>query len=148
MKRLAIATLVLLVSACPGKNKKGPTTGNGSGEPAVLAKKIVVSWGITQVATDADLFLQTTDETGKQVSHPVGNFRGTCSAVTPAPEMKALIAVRCKDGATGTEVQAVHQNDNVIVVKLRVDEGVTPDPMAREEITRIAIPVGVAVDAQ
>jgi hypothetical protein len=152
VKRLAIAAFVLLVSGCPGKNKKGTTTGAGSGSgsdgaPAVLAKKVVVSWGITQGASSGDIFLQTTDETGKQISRPVGTFPGTCSATTPAPDMKALIAVQCKDGATGTEIQAVHQNDQIIVVKMRIDDGVAPDPMAREEITRVDVPIGAAVDA-
>jgi len=145
VKRLLVVASALALSACPGKHKK-PATGTGSGS-AVMAKRYVVSWGITQGASSAEIFLQVTDETGKQVSHPVGTFQGTCSATTPAPEMRALIAAQCKAGATGTEVQAVHQNDQLVVVRMRIDQGVTPDPMGREEVTHVDIPIGIAVDA-
>ena len=73
MTRLAIA-LALFLTACPGPAK--PTT-SGSHEP-VLAKKLSLSWGISQQGEMADLFLQVTDETGKQVSHELGRWKGTC----------------------------------------------------------------------
>ena len=134
------------LAACP--SKKGSTTGAGSGSgEAVYAKKISLAWGIQQGASSAEIFLQTTDETGKQVSHPIGTIKGTCSASTPAETMKAIIAVQCKDGATGTELHAVVQLPSVIVLKLRIDDGVTPDPMAREELTRIAVPTGASIVA-
>ena len=39
---------------------------------------MAVGWGF-QVEGDAtDVFLALTDETGKQVSHPVGRYKGKC----------------------------------------------------------------------
>ena len=136
--------MLSIAAACSGKGKQDPQ-GAGSGGP-VLAKKIVLSWGITQQASAAELYLQLTDETGKQVSHPLGSYEGQCAAMTPAPEMKAVIGVACKNGATGVELHAVARDAEVIVVKLRVDDGVTPDPMAREEVTRVATPLGAAIE--
>lgn len=150
MKRLAIVAFVAAgaLAGCPGKHKQGSTSpATGSGSSTVLAKKLVVTWGITQGATSAEIFLQTTDETGHQVSRSAGTYKGTCSATKPAPEMKALSAVICKDGATGTEIDAVTQVNEIIVLKLRIDDGVTPDPMAREEVLRVDIPVGIAVES-
>jgi hypothetical protein len=152
MMRLPLAFVALVslavLSACPSK-KAATTTGAGSGAGSdstpVLAKKISLSWGIQQAGSSAEIFLQTTDETGKQVSHPIGTFKGTCSATTPAADMKALLAVQCKDGATGTELHAIVQTPSVVVLKLRIDDGVTPDPMAREEVTRVPVPTGAAV---
>ncbi|NVB81081.1 MAG: hypothetical protein HOV81_21980 [Kofleriaceae bacterium] len=147
MKRFAIA--ILLVAACSGRGKKDTTpagAGSGSGV-AVYGKKIVVHWGIEQSASSAEVFLQTTDETGKQTSYPVGTYEGTCEAIYPAPEMKAVNGVRCKNGPKGVELHAVTTREDIIVVKLNTDEGVTPDPMAREEVTRVKVPTGIAVEA-
>lgn len=145
MMRLAI--VFVLLAACSGKSKPGATAGSGSDTPVVLAKRWSLSWGIQQGATAAEIFLQTTDETGKQVSHALGSHKGTCSATTPAPNMKALIAVQCKDGAAGTELQAVVQGNQIIVMKMRIDDGVIADPMAREELTRVVAPTGAAIEA-
>jgi len=144
MTRIVI-TLALLAS-CSSAAKRESTTG-GESVPVVMAKKVAVSWGITKVGEMADIFLATTDETGKQVSHPVGTYAGQCAVVTPAPEMKAVIGVACKDGATGTELHVVFQDPDIIVLKMRIDEGVTPDPMSREEVTRVKAPLGASVSA-
>ena len=150
MARLVIA--LALVAACSGgaRNATAPHepdrkgSAAGSGEVAAPgAKRFAVSWGIEQHGGAADLFLATTDETGKQVSHPLGTYRGVCSVITPAKEMNAVTGVGCRDGATGTELHAIVEHDQeVVVVKLRVDEGVKQDPMAREEVTRIKVPLG------
>ena len=153
MMRLSNAFVVLVLvvtAACSGKSKSSSTTGAGSGSASsgpVLAKVVHLSWGIQQGTTSAEMFLQTTDETGRQVSHPLGTFKGTCSANTPAPEMKAIIGALCKEGGLGTELHAVVQGSQIIVLKMRADEGVPADPMAREEVTRIGFPTGAAVDA-
>jgi hypothetical protein len=150
MKRLAPALAFALIAACSGKPKQETQepTGSGDVEPKpIYAKKILVSWGIEQQGSSANVFLQTTDETGHQVSHPVGTFAGTCTVTTPAPEMKAVIGVSCKDGATGWELHLVFQDPDLIVLKMRVDDGVTPDPMSREEVTRVKAPLGASVSA-
>jgi hypothetical protein len=146
MTRLAIALAVFGLAACSGAAKPS-TTGSGSGTP-ILAKKLSLSWGISQQGEMADLFLQITDETGKQVSHELGRWKGTCAAVPAPAGMNALIALDCRTGGTGTELQAItHGGDEIIVVKLGIDQGVTPDPMAREEVKRIKVPLGVAIEA-
>lgn len=145
MTRLVI-TLGLLVS-CSGPAKPGSTTGSGDG-PAPIAKKIALSWGIEKHGASSDIFLATTDETGKQVSHPVGSYRGDCAPIVPAKEMNAITGVACRYGGTGTELHAVVQRGvDVVILKLGTDEGVTPDPMAREEVTRITVQVGVKIEA-
>ena len=155
MARLVIA--LALVAACSGgaRTAAGPNepdrkgAGSGSGEvSAPGAKKLAVSWGIEQHGSAADVFLATTDETGKQVSHPLGTYRGVCSVITPAKEMNAVTGVGCRDGATGTELHAiiaVEHGQEIVVLKLHVDEGVKQDPMAREEVTRIKVPLGAKV---
>jgi hypothetical protein len=146
MARLVIA--LALVAACSGAARNGtgqndPKDGAASGAVAApRAKTFAVSWGIEQHGSKADVFLATTDETGKQVSHPLGTYQGVCSVITPGKEMNAVTGVGCRDGATGTELHAVIQREDIVILKLRVDQGVKQDPMAREEVTRIQVPLG------
>jgi hypothetical protein len=145
MMRLVI-TLGLLVS-CGGTAGPGAKPGASDGAPPI-AKKVALSWGIEKRATTSDIFLATTDETGKQVSHPVGSYRGDCAPIVPAPEMHAITGVACRYGGTGTELHAVVQRGvDVVILKLGTDEGVAPDPMAREEVTRITVPLGAKIEA-
>ncbi len=147
MTRLAIAFALLGLAACPGPKKPTTQGGDGSGEP-VIAKKLSLSWGISQQGEMTDLFLQVTDETGKQVSHELGRWKGTCAPDKALDSMKALITLSCRTGGTGTQLQAVRQGgDEVVIMKLGIDEGVAPDPMAREEVKRIKVPLGVAIEA-
>lgn len=144
---MRIALAFVLVAACSGKSKQDPQSGSQGGDSGpVLAKKLVLSWGVQQHAETADVFLQITDETGRQVSHPLGVFGGQCAVFTPGEDMHAVSGVSCKDGPTGTELHAVVRDANIIVLRLRVDEGVTPDPMAREEVTRVKAPPGAAIE--
>ena len=150
MKRLAFAfALLASISACSGKSKKGSTTsgeGSGSGSAAIYGKKYVVSFGITQAASSAEVFLQTTDETGHQVSRALGKFDGTCSAIKPADEMKAVAGVNCTMAGSekGVELDAVISGSEIVVLKLDVQIGVAPDPMSRTELMRVKAPPGAA----
>jgi hypothetical protein len=150
MKRLAIAFLsVAVFAACSGKSKGGTTTtgeGSGSGSAAIYGKKYVVSFGITQSASSAEVFLQTTDETGHQVSHPLGTFAGQCQLIKPAEDMKAVSGVNCTSTGSekGLELDAVISGSEIIILKLDVQVGVAPDPMARTEVTRVRAPAGSA----
>jgi hypothetical protein len=154
MTRLTIAFLVCAAAAAAcSKQKTGePTTASGgTGEstavaPALPAKKLVLSWGISPVGELADIFLATTDETGKQVSHKIGRYKGTCEKFTPAKEMNALTGVACRTGGGGTELHAVQRGDEVVVVVMGTTPGVAPDPMAREAVTSVSIPTGIAVE--
>jgi hypothetical protein len=148
MTRLLMS--LVLFAACSGSKKSqdtGPGSGTGSGT-AILVKKIVLSWGITPKGELADIFLATTDETGKQVSHSVGSYKGTCTAFKPAPEMNAITGVKCETGGGGTEIHATVQGgEEIVVLSVGVDQGRTADPMARKEISRVKIPLGIAVEA-
>jgi len=144
MTRLVI-TLALL-GACSGAAKPGSKA--GPSEPPVIAKRVALSWGIEKQGELADIFLATTDETGKQVSHPLGRYKGDCTVITPAKEMNAVTGVACRTGGTGTELHAVIQGgQDVIVLKLGITPGVTPDPMGREEILRVTVPPGAKIEA-
>jgi len=143
--RLAIA--ILLVACSGGKPKKGGDTSHKDGSAAIYAKKLTVSWGLQPKGSATDVFLQTTDETGKQVSYPVGTYDGTCTVIKPAEDMKAVTGVNCTAGSQGIELDAVTTNDEIIVLKLKVEVGVTPDPMARQEVTRVRAPSGAAIES-
>lgn len=155
MSRLIIILAVCAATAaCPAGKQSGgggdttttTTAGSTGGAPALPAKKQQISWGITPEGELADIFLATTDETGKQVSHKVGRYKGTCSRVTPAKEMNALTGVACVTSGGGTELHAVHRGDEIVIVQMGTTPGVAPDPMGREEVTRVKVPVGVAIE--
>jgi len=143
MRSLPIVIGVLLM-ACPSKKgTKTVATGSGTGLTH-LVKKTSVSWGFSPVGATSEVFLATTDETGAQVSHPVGSFPGTCEKLTAAKEMNAIIAAKCApEGMAGVELHAVKQNNEIIVLKM---SAATADPMAREEIKRVAITLGAAIE--
>lgn len=145
MMRLALA-LGFALCACSSPSKPAAQTGGSAGAP-LPAQKVILSWGIQPQGSAADVFLQTTDEMGKQVSHPVGTFQGQCAPTKAAAEMKAVIAVACKDGAGGIELHAMAGDAEIIVLKMKIDDGVAPDPMAREEVTRVKVPGGAAISA-
>jgi hypothetical protein len=146
MTRSMIALVACaMTAACPA-GKQGGTAGAGSSGPALQPKKLLVSWGITQEGDLADIFLATTDETGKQVSHQVGRYKGKCERITPAKEMNALTGVGCVTGGGGTELHAVHRAGEIVIVQMGTMPGTAPDPMAREEVTRVQIPTGIAVE--
>lgn len=148
MTRLLMS--LALIAACSGSKKSqdtGPGSGTGSGT-AILVKKIVVSWGISPKGDLADIFLATTDETGKQVSTSVGSYKGTCTPFRPDAEMTALTGVKCETGGGGTELHAsVQGGEEIVVMSVGFDAGRKPDPMARKEVTRVKIPLGIAVEA-
>jgi hypothetical protein len=144
MTRLLMS--LVLITACSGK-KSASTPGTGSGS-AILAKKIVVSWGITPKGELADIYLATTDETGKQVSHSVGSYKGNCVPFKPAAEMNAITGVQCTTGGGGTDLHAVVQGgEEIVVLQVGTNPGQTPDPMARVEVTRVKVPLGIAIEA-
>jgi hypothetical protein len=137
MRCLAITLLVL--TGCPQKPEK---TAKG---PPPIPKRVAVSWGQEQHGESTEVFLQLTDETGKQFSYPVGTYPGVCSIAQPAPQMNAAIGMGCFGKNTHTELHAVVQKDEIIVLRLKLDGGVAPDPMNREEVTRVKAPGGAAI---
>lgn len=151
MKCLAIAFTFLAAAACSGKSKQPTTTtGAGSGSEAIYAKKYIISFAMTQDTSSAEVFLQTTDEIGHQVSHSLGTFPGICKVIKPAAEMQAITAVNCAMTGSdkGVELDAAVSGEEIVILKLDVQVGVTPDPMARTEIARIKAPAGAAVSPE
>jgi hypothetical protein len=145
MTRPRLLLTLALVAACGAKAKTGSTT--GAGDPPIMPKKVALSWGIEKHGEMADLFLATTDETGKQISHPLGRYKGDCSVITPPKEMNAISGLACRTGGTGTELHAVvEQGEDIVVLQLGIDQGVTPDPMARQEIKRVKVPGGAKIE--
>ncbi|MEO6776706.1 MAG: hypothetical protein ABI467_27440 [Kofleriaceae bacterium] len=137
MKRFAI--VLGLAAACGGGQQPSTGTGTGSGSE-VYAKKISLGWGFQADGATTSVFLQVTDETGRQISHPITSVSGECHPISPAADMKAITGCAC----TGFELHAVVQGDDVVILKL---PSTTTDPMAREEVTRIKLPPGAAIEA-
>jgi len=144
MTRLVLT--LLLFTACGAKATGAKPA--SSGGPVVLAKRVALSWGFEVHGELSEVFLATTDETGKQVSHPLGRYKGTCTVITPAAEMRAMTGVACRTGPTGTELHAVVEHgEDIVILKLGIDEGVKQDPMAREEVTRVKVPLGTKIES-
>jgi hypothetical protein len=149
MVRIVISLAwISAISACSWATKTSNTTTHD--EP-MLAKKVALSWGIEKQVQGgeamADVFLATTDETGKQISHPLGRYKGECVVITPAREMNAVSGVACRTGGTGTELHAVIEHgEAVVILMLGIDDGVTHDPMARKEVARVKVPLGAKID--
>jgi len=153
MNRLVIARVMIAVAAsativfaagCSGAPKSDAKTG-----PAIYAKRVAVSWGIQPASGGADVFLQTTDETGKQQSFPLGNFKGTCKVFVPPAEMSAISGVTCaeSEGGPALEIHAVAHDDQIVVMRMRTQPGERADPMARDEVTRVRVPGGAKIEA-
>ena len=132
MKRIVFA---LAIAACGHGGGKTATPGS-----AVIAKKIQLSWGLSPNGGGTDVFLQSTDETGSQISHPLGTQAGQCQVFSPAKEMNAVTGVQC---GNGLELHVVVQGEDVIVLK-----SASTDPMAREEVSRFTAPAGAAIEAK
>jgi hypothetical protein len=125
---------------------KTPAAGGGDVQ-AVLVKKIAIGWQAIRAGAHSDVILTVTDETGAATTHAIGSYPGECATLGPRPDFDAISAIRCKQGGTGIELQAVARNGEVIIMRLAADEGVPQDPMAREEVTRVAAPAGAKIEA-
>lgn len=148
MKPITLAVLAAAALASAACGTKGTPAKPGDGSAPLHAKKVQLSWGISQRANDADVFLQTTDETGAQVSHSLGTFPGQCAVIMPNPDMNAMTGVACVAGAAGVQLHALAQDGQVVVLRMRTAQGEKPDPMAREEALRFAVAPGSAIEAR
>ena len=150
MKRLArILSLASVIAACSGGHKPGTASessaAHGSGDrgsAALYAKKVSVGWGFQAEGSQTSVFLQVTDETGRQVSHPITTVAGACKPISPPAEMKAITGCQCSD----FQLHVVVQDSEIVILKLPGSSN-PPDPMAREEVTRIKAPEGAAIEA-
>jgi hypothetical protein len=142
VKWLAIA---FVLAACSGAQQSTPSS---EGSAVMYAKKVVVEWGLSpnnDDKTKTDVFLQTNDDEGKQVSYPVGTYDGECRKFHPAPDMDAVSGVACSVGPNIVEIHAVIRDEDIIVMRLHSDPAHPPDPMSREEVTRVKIPRGTGI---
>ena len=144
MKWLAIPFVLAALAACLGSQQQ-PNTSEGSA--VMYAKKVEVAWGLSPSDDKAhtDVFLQTNDDEGKQVSYPVGSYDGECRQFHPAPEMGAVSGVACSVGPNIVEIHAVIHDEDIIVLRLKSDPSHPPDPMSRVEVTRVKIPRGTGI---
>lgn len=145
MNRLVIARVVIGVALGAGCSGAATDT---KANPAGYVKRAVVSWGIQPVSGGSDVFLQITDEAGRQQSFALGTFKGTCKVFVPPQPMSAISGVTCAetDGGPALELHAVAREDQIVVMRLKTTPGETPDPMARDEVTRVKVP-GAKVEA-
>ncbi len=144
MKRLArILGLAAACAACGGGGKPEPATpGSGAGSAALYAKKVSLGWGFQAEGTQTSVFLQITDETGRQISHPILTVAGECKPISPTADMKAITGCACPE----FQLHAVIQDTDIVILKLPNSSN-PPDPMAREEVTRVKAPDGAAIEA-
>ena len=153
MMRIALAFVVVVAAACGGTGKPAENAGAGSGSgPALYAKKMSVGWGL-EAGKDGQttVYLQATDETGQQVSYPLGDYPGDCRRMTPAPEMKAITGVTCTTATEVVELDAMVQRDavhgdEVVVLRGHHPVAAAGDPMAREEVKRVKAADGAKVE--
>lgn len=144
MMRFTLA--IVAIAACGGKGKPATPPGAGSAGPALYAKKLAVGWGLVADGAKTDVFLEATDETGSQKSYAVGSYPGDCRRIKPAPQLAAAMAVTCTTDRDVVELDAVIDHQQVIVVREHYAPGATPDPMSRQEVTRISAPGGAAIE--
>ncbi|MBP6633045.1 MAG: hypothetical protein KA297_26735 [Kofleriaceae bacterium] len=148
VRPVLFAAALTALAACGG-GKTEPTTPEG---PTGPAKKASVSFGATSASRPgastprSEVFLTLTDERGHATSHPVGTFDGACNDIGPNPAMSALTAMQCWWAGAGVQLHAVAGRGEVIVMKLPVLEGAQPDPMAREEVTRVSVEPGARIE--
>lgn len=141
---LARALAITALAACSGAPRAEPTAAAG---PEVRAKKLTLSWGVTPAGELVEVYLAATDQNGMQVSHALGRYKGQCQRFLAPPAMNALTALACNTGGGGTELHAVVRRGEIVILRLPVMDGAPPDPMAREEVARIPIELGIAVEA-
>ena len=136
VSRMLLALAVLACAMPVQAQSTGAISGAVTDQQGAAMPGVTVIVKHVQTGVSREL---VTNETGRQVSHPVGTFKGTCEVATPAAEMKALIGLACRDGAETIELHAVVQGTEVIILKLVVMDGLTPDPMDRVEVTRVKV---------
>jgi hypothetical protein len=147
MKRAALVALaVVIAAACPNKSKKDPDKPD---EPARPPKRAQLGWSTESVSGGNNrVFLAVTDETGSRIVYPIEQqFPGQCTDVGPIDQYKAIIAMTCAQDGTGFQLHAVAMGgDHVVVMRMRVAANQEPDPMARDEILRVKVPLGAKIE--
>jgi hypothetical protein len=141
----AVATTAC--TACGGKGKDDTVVDDRP------ARRATLSWGMTKappkgdVVTRTEVFLGITDETGKAVSYPLGVYDGECVVLGALPQYSALTAVSCTNNGAGFQLHANGNRSEIVVLRMPIREGVEPDPLARDQLTTIPVPLGAKIEA-
>jgi hypothetical protein len=112
-------------------------------------KRVLLAWGLEPLpsGTKTKVFLTTTDEMGRAVSHPLGDFDGACTDVGAIELYRAALAVTCGQDGRGVQLHAVAGRGEVLILAMDIAEGTDPDPMARRQLARIETPIDAAISA-
>lgn len=145
LPRPSLLLAAIVLAACGGTAPKVSTSDSSHSGPAIYAKKVSLTWAFQRAAT-TEVFLETTDETGRKISHSLGSYQGDCAVRMPGADMKAVTGVVCGAPGGGVELHAAVQNGDIIVLKLPTEPGRQPDPMSRQQVARIPVPPGAAVE--
>jgi hypothetical protein len=143
MTRISLAVLLLAAAAC-GHHKPTDQPKGDAGLPPLI-KSVAIS---LQAQADGDVshvFLAAMDETGKTLSYPAGDAPGACASI--APDGADLVTLECKAAAATTRIHAIKQGQDVVVLKETVAAGAAPDPMNRDEVQRVTMPVDSKIEA-
>jgi hypothetical protein len=156
MIRPALLLAAAVLAACGTRNtptrgeRPAATTPDEPGDAgSAPVKRVLLAWSLEPLpsGTRTKVYLTTTDEMGRAVSHPVGEFDGTCTDVGAIELYRATLAVTCGQAGTGVQLHAVAGRGEVLVLAMDVAEGSEPDPMARRQITRVGTPIDAAISA-
>jgi hypothetical protein len=150
MKRSLLMVLALTLAACPKPSKPAEHAGDGKPDgPPEQTRRVALAWE-TQPANKPDedpprtkVFLAVTDETGASQSHPFGEFTGTCSDLGPKGDAKSVL--QCWWAGQGVKLYVVVRGQDVVILRLDLDEAVPEDPMDRREIERITVAPGAVI---
>ena len=144
---LVVVAALSACTACGGKSKDDTIVDDRP------ARRATLSWGTTKappkgdVMTRTEVFLGVTDEMGKAVSYPLGIYDGECVVLGPLPQYSALTAIQCTNSGAGFQLHANGNRSEIVVLRMPIREGVEPDPLARDQLTTIPVPLGAKIEA-
>ena len=139
----SLLAIALLVAAC-GHHKPTDQPKSDAGLPPLI-KSVAVSFQSQAAGDVSHVFLAAMDETGKTLSYPVADVPGTCAPI--AADGKDLLTLECKSSAGTTRMHAIQQGQDVVVLKETIAAGASPDPMNRDEVQRVTMPVDSKIEA-
>ena len=141
--RRSLLAIALAATAC-GHHKPTDQPKSGDGGLPPLIKSVAVSFQAQTAGDISHVFLAAMDETGKTLTYPVPDVPGACAQV--APDGADLLTLECKGSAGTTRLHAVKQGQDVVILKETFASGAAPDPMNRDEVQRVTMPVDSKIE--